>query len=89
VEVHRFPGYAPGLNPDEFVWTQAKRELSNIDHDGLVTLTLHVVRFFSASADPKLCSARVSTRPGSRGVTVRTGIVLRRLDRYRRVRARP
>jgi hypothetical protein len=73
----------------KFVWTQAKRELSNIDHDGLVTLTLHVVRFFSASADPKLCSARVSTRPGSRGVTVRTGIVLRRLDRYRRVRARP
>jgi hypothetical protein len=32
------------LNPDEFVWTQAKRELSKIDHEGLVTLTLHVVR---------------------------------------------
>jgi hypothetical protein len=31
-------------NPDEFVWTQAKRELSNTDHDGLVALTLHVVR---------------------------------------------
>ena len=44
VEVHRFPSYAPELNPDEFVWTQAKRELSNIDHDGLVPLTLHVVR---------------------------------------------
>jgi transposase len=44
VEVHRFPGYAPELNPDEFVWAQAKRELSNIDSDGLVTLTLHVVR---------------------------------------------
>ena len=44
VNVHRFPGYAPELNPDEFIWTQAKRELSNIDHDGLVTLTLHVVR---------------------------------------------
>lgn len=44
VEVHRFPSYAPELNPDEFVWTQSKRELSNIDHDGLVPLTLHVVR---------------------------------------------
>jgi transposase len=44
LEVHRLPGYAPELNPDEFVWTHAKRELSNIDHDGLVTLMLHVVR---------------------------------------------
>jgi transposase len=44
LEVHRFPAYAPELNPDEFVWTQAKRELCNTDHDGLVTLTLHVVR---------------------------------------------
>jgi hypothetical protein len=35
---------SPELNPDEFIWTQAKRELSNIDHDGLITLTLHVVR---------------------------------------------
>jgi transposase len=44
VEAHRFPSYAPELNPDEFVWTQAKRELANTDHDGLVPLTLHVVR---------------------------------------------
>jgi putative transposase len=44
VHVHRFPSYAPELNPDEFVWTQAKSELSNLDHDGLVPLTLHVVR---------------------------------------------
>jgi DDE superfamily endonuclease len=44
IEAHRFPSYAPELNPDEFVWTQAKRELSNSDHDGLVPLTLHVVR---------------------------------------------
>jgi hypothetical protein len=41
VEVPRFPGYAPELNPDECVWTQAERELANIDHDGLVPLTLH------------------------------------------------
>ena len=44
VDVHCFPGYAPELNPDEFVWTQAKRELSNSDHDRLGTLTLHVLR---------------------------------------------
>ena len=44
VEVHRVPRYAPELNSGEFVWTQAKRESSNIDHDGLVPLTLHVVR---------------------------------------------
>jgi hypothetical protein len=44
LEVHRFPSYAPELNPDQFVWTQAKRELSNFDHDGLVPLMLHVVR---------------------------------------------
>lgn len=36
--------YAPELNPDEFVWTQAKQELSNTDHEELVPLTLHVVR---------------------------------------------
>ena len=29
---------------DEFAWTRAKRELSNIDHEGLVPLTLHVVQ---------------------------------------------
>ncbi len=44
VLVHRLPSYAPELNPDEFVWTQAKRERSNTEHDGLVSLTLHVVR---------------------------------------------
>lgn len=26
---HRFPGYAPELNPDEFVWTHLKRSLAN------------------------------------------------------------
>jgi transposase len=27
--VYRFPAYAPELNPDEYVWTQSKRRLSN------------------------------------------------------------
>ena len=27
--VYRFPGYAPELNPAEYVWTNAKRRLSN------------------------------------------------------------
>lgn len=29
VHTHRFPGYAPELNPDEFVWNQLKRALAN------------------------------------------------------------
>jgi transposase len=29
LQVHRFPGYAPELNPTEYVWTNAKRHLSN------------------------------------------------------------
>jgi transposase len=27
--LHRFPGYAPELNPDEFVWSCLKRAVSN------------------------------------------------------------
>jgi len=27
--VHRFPAYAPELNPDEFVWTKMKGDLAN------------------------------------------------------------
>lgn len=27
--VHRFPAYAPELNPDEFVWTKMKNDLAN------------------------------------------------------------
>ncbi len=29
LHVYRFPAYAPDLNPDEFVWAQAKRFLAN------------------------------------------------------------
>lgn len=29
LHTHRFPAYAPELNPDEFVWTKAKHELAN------------------------------------------------------------
>jgi transposase len=29
LHVYRFPGYAPELNPTEYVWTNAKRYLSN------------------------------------------------------------
>lgn len=28
-QVYRFPAYAPELNPDEYVWSQSKRYLSN------------------------------------------------------------
>ena len=29
LQLERFPGYAPELNPDEFVWAQLKRALGN------------------------------------------------------------
>lgn len=29
LHVHRFPAYAPELNPDEFVWTKLKHDLAN------------------------------------------------------------
>ena len=29
IQYHHFPGYAPELNPDEFVWSQMKRRLAN------------------------------------------------------------
>lgn len=29
LRLHRFPGYTPELNPDEFVWTYLKRAVSN------------------------------------------------------------
>lgn len=48
-QARRFPGYVPELDPDEFVWAQAKRELSDIDHDRLVPLTLHVMRSLQLS----------------------------------------
>jgi transposase len=30
LHVYRFPGYAPELNPDEYVWTQTKQRLANM-----------------------------------------------------------
>ena len=38
LHVHRFPSYAPELNPDEFVWTQAKHALSNGAPPDIATL---------------------------------------------------
>jgi transposase len=29
LQVHRFPAYAPELNPDEYVWTRSKQRLAN------------------------------------------------------------
>jgi transposase len=38
LHVHRFPSYAPELNPDEFVWTKAKHALSNGAPPDIATL---------------------------------------------------
>jgi transposase len=50
LHVHRFPAYAPELNPDEFVWTKAKNSLANGAPKNIVELgrrlrsTIHRVR---------------------------------------------
>ena len=50
LHVHRFPAYAPELNPDEFVWTKAKHSLANGAPKDIVELgrrlrsTIHRVR---------------------------------------------
>jgi putative transposase len=43
VECQTFPSYAPELNPDEFVWTKAKQELSNSDHPEILALMTHLL----------------------------------------------
>lgn len=44
LHVYPFPAYAPELNPDEFVWTKAKRHLSNSAPQDLGELTRHLRR---------------------------------------------
>lgn len=44
LHVYPFPAYAPELNPDEFVWTKAKRALSNSAPKDLRDLQHHLRR---------------------------------------------
>src|SRR5207249_11222937 len=50
LRVHRFPAYAPELNPDEFVWTKMKNSLANGAPKDVVELgrrlrsTMHRIR---------------------------------------------
>ena len=44
--VHRFPAYAPELNPDEFVWTKMKQDLANGAPEDLRQLNAHLRRSF-------------------------------------------
>jgi transposase len=44
LRVYPFPAYAPELNPDEFVWTKAKRHLSNSTPQDLGELKQHLRR---------------------------------------------
>jgi transposase len=39
--VHRFPAYAPELNPDEHIWTQAKQALANSTPNTAAELECH------------------------------------------------
>jgi len=42
--VHRFPAYAPELNPDELVWTQSKQRLANLAAVNVWELERHARR---------------------------------------------
>ena len=44
LRVHRFPAYAPELNPDEHVWTNAKATLANSAPDTIDALAQNVDR---------------------------------------------
>lgn len=44
LQVYPFPAYAPELNPDEFVWTKARRDLSNSAPTDLRDLTQRLHR---------------------------------------------
>ena len=46
LHVHRFPAYAPELNPDEFVWTKFKHDLANGAPDHLRQLDVQLRRSF-------------------------------------------
>jgi transposase len=45
--VHRFPAYAPELNPDEFVWTKFKHDLANGGPEDLEDLNKELRRSFA------------------------------------------
>lgn len=45
--VHRFPAYAPELNPDEFVWTKMKNDLANGAPGDLRQLDVQLRRSFT------------------------------------------
>ena len=44
---HRFPAYAPELNPDEFVWTKMKNDLANGAPEDLRQLETQLRRSFT------------------------------------------
>lgn len=46
LNVHRFPAYAPELNPDEFVWTKMKGELANGAPENIRQLDVQLRRSF-------------------------------------------
>jgi len=42
LSLHRFPAYAPELNPDEHIWTQTKQALANSTHEDAGALQGHL-----------------------------------------------
>jgi transposase len=56
LHVEHFPSYAPELNPDEGVWTLAKRTLANSQPDDILELVVEVTQTMDELAEsrPKL-----------------------------------
>jgi transposase len=48
LHIEHFPSYAPELNPDEGVWSQAKRKLANSSPDTIHDLVEDVIRSINA-----------------------------------------
>ena len=67
LHVHRFPSYAPELNPDEFVWTKVKPRCPMVRHTTSPSLGRGCAVLSTAFEGPSSCCAPVSTRPICRG----------------------
>ena len=51
IHIEYFPAYAPELNPDEGVWSQAKRELANSCPKDIEELTQDIMRSMNRIGD--------------------------------------
>jgi len=62
--IEHFPSYAPDLNPDEGVWSLAKRELANSCPDGVDELMEDIIRSINGiRTSPTKLRGCIETQP--------------------------